>query len=262
MHRHRASGRVKLARPVSCTGKPRVQRRPPGGRERYASIVGKVSIMELAILLCVGAVAVEPKIMQVMIRCPPMGASGWFKAHGERQQRVNQNLHDGAAQYKLQIMTTVRSVQERQACRRSSVRDQEYFRAMRDHYDWRSSSRRRCKARPRFEGASAPCVIAAYHGYWDRADINFVDVGIAMPPAILDAVVATTIARHGRQHDWSDALFSVQRQQLDMPSTKGSAGDPRARDWQTSGVRSAGPPTAPLQPDGLFFARSPARRLQ
>jgi hypothetical protein len=83
-----------------------------------------------------------------------------------------------------------------------------------------------------------------------------------MPPAILTAIVATTIAQDGQQRGTSGALFSAQRQELNRPSIKGSARNPRARDWQTSDVRSAGPPTAPLQSGGLFLDRSPARRLQ
>jgi len=78
---------------------------------------------------------------------------------------------------------------------------------------WRASPRRRrCKALPRFEGDSAPCVNAVDHGDWHRADINFVDVGTAMPPAILDAIVAMAMVRHGRQRGNSDALILAQRQ--------------------------------------------------
>jgi len=88
-HRRRTSEGIKLDAPC-----PRVQQHPSGRPERYASIVGEVSIMEFVTLLCVCAVAVEPKIMHVMIRCRPMGAPGWFKAPGGRQQRVNQNLRD------------------------------------------------------------------------------------------------------------------------------------------------------------------------
>jgi len=204
-------------------------------------------------------------IMHVMIRCDLMGSPGGSKRRANVSSAASRTCVTQATQYELQTNSMVRSVQERKAGPsilgpRAGVFSN-HMRTLRLAQRLAQMGGR-CKALPRFEGDSAPCVTAADHGCCDRADINFVDVGTAMPPAILCAIVATAMVRPGRQHGWSGVRLSAQRQSLDRPSTEGSAGDPRARDWQTSGVRSAGSPTAPLQSGGLFLARSAAWRLQ
>src|SRR5258708_32881271 len=63
-----------------------------------------------------------------------------------------------------------------------------------------------------------------------------------------------------RQRGWSSALFPARSQQLDPPSTNGSAGDPHAADAQKFDAPNVRPPIAALHADGLFVPRSTERR--
>jgi hypothetical protein len=147
----------------------------------------------------------------------------------------------------------------------------------------------RCKTLPSFKADPGHCAIAAYGGSWDRPDNGFADavratvakgdapnfdmpkgtnfdlgdVGVAIaPPPVLNTTAAPIVAPDDRQRGWSSALFPARTQPLDRPSTKTSASDAPAADLQERDARSAVPPTATLQPDGLFVPRSPERRPQ
>jgi hypothetical protein len=143
----------------------------------------------------------------------------------------------------------------------------------------------RCTTTPRFKGDPIYCAIAAYHGAWDRPDNTFADAVMAsvakndapdfeMPkdtgfdfanvesatqPAFHDTATAPPLAPDDRQRGWSSALFPAKSQQLDRPSTNGSAIDPRAADAQKFDARNAHAPTATLRADGLFVPRSAQR---
>src|ERR1700724_3252267 len=55
-----------------------------------------------------------------------------------------------------------------------------------------------------------------------------------------------------RQRGWSSALFAAKRRQFDSPSANASTSEALAEDLQRSDARSARPPTATLQADGLL----------
>jgi hypothetical protein len=146
----------------------------------------------------------------------------------------------------------------------------------------------RCKTIPRFKVDPIHCAIAAYHGSWDQPDngfadavrasaakgdapnfdmpqgtnFEFADVGVATSPPVLNATAAPSITPDDRQRGWSSALFPAKAQSFDRPSTKTSTSDAPAMDLQQRDAQSAVPPTATLQPDGLFVPRSPERRPQ
>src|SRR5712691_461115 len=144
----------------------------------------------------------------------------------------------------------------------------------------------RCNTSPHFNGDPIYCAIAAYHGAWDRPDtvfadavrtsaakgdapdfempknagFDFADVGSAAQPAFHDTATAPPLALDDRQRGWSSALFPAKSQQLDPPSTNGSASDPNAADAQKFDARNAHLSIAAPHADGLFVPRSTEQR--
>jgi hypothetical protein len=248
--------------------------------------------MDLVTLVAGCALVVEPKIMHALIWHQSGGEPWSFSVPGERQPQVYHIVRDAIGAVRaidrddmaIRLGLTGLSANPRSVtaamfapCPNISVAARQI-----------AGLGERCKTIPRFKADPIHCAIAAYHGSWDRPDsgfadavttsvakgdapnfdmpkdtkFDFVDVGAAIPPPVRNSIAAPTVAPDDRQRAWSSALFPAKGQRLDSPSTKTSTSDARAADLQEREARSAVPPTATLQADGLFVPRSPERRPQ
>jgi hypothetical protein len=248
--------------------------------------------MDLVTLVASCALAVEPKIMHALIWHQSGGEPWSFSVPGERQPQVYHTVRDAIGAMRaidgedvpIRVGLTGLSANPRSAtaamfapCPNITVAARQIARLT-----------ERCKTLPSFKADPGHCAIAAYRGSWDRPDtafadavratvakgdapnfdmpkntkFDFVEVGTAIPPPVLDGIAAPTIVPDDRQRSWSSALFPPKPQALDRPSTKASTTDTRAADLQERDAPSAVPPTATLQADGLFVPRSPERRPQ
>jgi hypothetical protein len=159
------------ARPVSCTGRPRIQQRPPAvqtlrsNRRRSEHHAARKPVVHLR-----RRGRAEDHASDDSVRTD--AGSWWFKTQGERQRRVNQNLRDTCRAprvtdpYDGEIHATATglSVDPRSAtgpCANITIVAQRL-----------AQTGGRCKALPRCEGDSAPYGIAVDHGYCDRTDIS------------------------------------------------------------------------------------------
>jgi hypothetical protein len=248
--------------------------------------------MDLVTLVAGCALAVEPKIVHALIWHQSSGEPWSFSVPGERQPQVYHTVRDAIGAVRaldgedvaIRVGLTGLSANPRSATAAMFAPCPNITVAARQI----AQLSERCRTIPRFKGDPVHCAIAAYHGSWDQPDNGFADavrasaakgdapnfdmpkgtnfdlgdVGVAISPPVLNATAAPSIAPDDRQRGWSSALFPAKAQPFDRPSTKTSTSNAPATDLQELDARSAVPPTATLQPDGLFVPRSPERRLQ
>jgi len=248
--------------------------------------------MDLVTLVAGCALAVEPKIMHALIWHQSGGEPWSFSVPGERQPQVYHTVRDAIGAVRaidgedvaIRVGLTGLSANPRSAtalmfapCANVNVAARQI-----------EQLGERCKTLRPLKTDPIHCAIAAYRGSWDQPDnrfadavrasvangdapnfdmlkgtnFEFPDVGAAIVPPVPRASAAPTIAPDDRPRGWSSALFPAKPQALGRPSTKTSASDARTRDLQERDARSAAPPTATLQPDGLFVPRSSERRPQ
>jgi hypothetical protein len=246
--------------------------------------------VDLVTLVAGCALAVDPKIMHALIWHQSGGEPWSFAVPGERQLQVYQSVRDaiGAAGAIDRDEVAIRVGLTGLLANRRSVTAAMFTPCPNITVAARQIAQlgQRCKSIPRFETDPVHCAIATYHGSWDQPDnrfadavrasaakgdapnfdmpkdtkLDFADIGAAIPPLELNATAAPTVVPDDRQRGWSSALFPAKTQPLDAPSTKTSVSDTRAADLQDRDARSAVPPTATPQADGLFVPRSPERR--
>jgi hypothetical protein len=246
--------------------------------------------MDLVTLVTACAFAVDPKIMHALIWHQSGGEPWSFTVPGERQPRVYQTVREAIGAVRavdrddvpIRVGLTGLSADPRSATAAMFAPCPNITIAAREI----AQLGERCKTSPRFKGDPIYCGIAAYHGAWDRPDnafadavrisvakndapdfemprdpgFDFADVGSATPPASHDTATASPLAPDDRQRSWSSALFPAKSQQLDPPSTDGSASDPHAAGAQKFDARNAHPSIAAPHADGLFVPRSTERR--
>jgi len=249
-----------------------------------------VNVMDLVTLVTACALTIDPKIMHALIWHQSGGEPWSFTVPGEHQPQVYQTVREAIRAVRavdrddvpIRVGLTGLSADPRSAtaamfapCPNITIAAGEI-----------AQLGERCTTTPRFKSDPIYCGIAAYHGAWDRPDnafadavrtsvakndapdfempkdagFDFADVESATQPAFHDATTALTNAPDDRQRGWSSALFPARSQQLDPPSTNGSAGDPHAADAQKFDAPNVRPPIAALHADGLFVPRSTERR--
>jgi len=245
--------------------------------------------MDLVALVTACALVVDPKIMHALIWHQSGGEPWSFTVPGERQSQVYQTVSEAVRAVRamdrddvpIRVGLTGLSADPRSAtvamftpCLNITIAAREI-----------AQLGERCKTSPRFKGDPIYCAIAAFHGAWDRPDtafadavrtsvakngapdfempkdasFDFADVDSATQPALHDTTTAPPLAPDDRQRGWSSALFPAKSQQLDPPSTSGSASDPNAADARKFDARNVRAPTATLRADGLFVPRSAQR---
>jgi hypothetical protein len=246
--------------------------------------------MDLVTLVTACALVVEPKIMHALIWHQSGGEPWSFSVPGEHQPQVYHTVRDAIGALRaidsediaIRIGLTGLSANLRSATAAMFAPCPNIIVAARQI----AQLVERCKTLPSFKVDPGHCAIAAYRGSWAQPDngfadavratvakgdapnfdmpkdtnFDFSDVGLAIPPPVLNATAAPTIVPDDRQRGWSSALFPAKPQALDRPSTKASTTDTRAADLQERDAPNAVPPTATLQADGLFVPRSPERR--
>ena len=245
--------------------------------------------MDLVTLVTACALTVDPKIMHALIWHQSGGEPWSFTVPGERQPQVYQTVREAIRSVRavdrddvpIRVGLTGLSAAPRSASAAMFAPCPNITIAARQI----AQLAERCKTSPRLKGDAIYCAIAAYHGAWDRPDnafagavrtsaakgdapdfempkdagFDFTDVGPAAQPTLHDTATASPRAPDDRQRAWSSALFPARSQQLDPPSTNGSAGDPHAADAQKFDARNAHPPTPKLRADDLFVPRSTER---
>jgi hypothetical protein len=246
--------------------------------------------MDLITLVTACALTIDPKIMHALIWHQSGGEPWSFTVPGEHQPQVYQTVREAIRAVRavdrddvpIRIGLTGLSADPRSAtaamfapCPNITIAACEI-----------AQLGERCTTTPRFKGDPIYCGIAAYHGAWDRPDnafadavrtsvakndapdfempkdagFDFADVRSEAQPAFHDTATASPRAPDDRQRGWSSALFPAKSQQLDPPSTNGSASDPRAADAQKFDAPNARPPNVTPHTDGLFVPRSTERR--
>ena len=246
--------------------------------------------MDLVTLVTACSLAVNPKIMHALIWHQSGGEPWSFTVPGERQPQVYHTVREAIGAVRA---TDHDDVPIRVGLTGLSADPQSVTVAMFAPCPNITLAARqiaqlgeRCKTSPRFKGDPIYCVIAAFHGAWDRPDtafadavrtsvanndapdfempadtgFDFADVESAPQPAFHATATASPLAPDDRQRAWSSALFPAKPQQVDRPSANGSASDPPAAEAQKSDARNVRPPTAALHADGLFVPRSTERR--
>jgi len=245
--------------------------------------------MDLVTLVTACALTVDPKIMHALIWHQSGGEPWSFTVPGERQPQVYQTVREAIRSVRaadrddvpIRVGLTGLSAAPRSASAAMFAQCPNITIAARQI----AQLAERCKTSPRLKGDAIYCAIAAFRGSWGRPDnafadsvrtsvakndapdfempkdtgFDFADVGSAMEPALHNTASAPTLAPDDHERGWSSALFPARSQQLDPPSTNGSAGDPHAADAQKFDARNAHPPTAKLRADDLFVPRSTER---
>jgi hypothetical protein len=248
--------------------------------------------VDLVTLVAGCAFAVEPKVMHALIRQQSGGEPWSFSVPRERQPQVYHTVLDAIGAVRaidrddipIRVGLTGLSANPRSATAAMFAPCPNITLAARQI----AQLGERCETIAGFKADPIHCAIAAYRGSWDQPDNGFADavratvskgdapnfdmpkgtnfdlgdVGVTIAPPVLNATAAPTVAPDDRQRGWSSALFPAKPQPLDRPSTHTSVSDKPATDLQERDARSAVPPTAALQPDGLFVPRSPERRPQ
>ena len=255
------------------------------------SIVGEVNVMDLVTLVAACALTLDPKIMHALIWHQSGGEPWSFTVPGERQPQVYQTVRDAIGAMRavdrdiaIRVGLTGLSADPRSVSVAMFAPCPNITLAPRQI----AQLGERCKTSPRFKGDPIYCAIAAYRGAWDRPDtafadavrtsvakndapdfempadtsLDFAEVETATQPALHATATAPPLAPDDRQRGRSSTLFPAKPQQLDRPSTNGSASDPRAADAQKFDAPNVRPPTAALNADGLFVPRSTERRPQ